>query len=105
MSADPDSFEETRFNRTALPVGSLCWRHRLTSNYGRVGPDIRGNTLLLNSVNGLFRPRPNGTWTRNHQPECGRRDLMIPISCTYLGENLLIVVHLVVHGPKQLRLP
>ena len=43
MSADPNSFADNRFgNRT------------FATDYDRVGPDIRRNRLLNNSVNGLF---------------------------------------------------
>lgn len=49
ISADPNSFEETRFTQP---------RYQLAENfrpdYSRVGPDLRGNTLLDNSTNGLF---------------------------------------------------
>ena len=49
ISADPDSFEETnflapRYQRTTL----------FTSDYTRVGPEIFGNYIVDNSINGLF---------------------------------------------------
>ncbi len=43
MSADPNSFEETHF------FGDVY-----TADYGRVGPDIRGNRVVENSLNGIF---------------------------------------------------
>ncbi len=48
MSADPDSFAETNFRGTpvGLPTGTL--------DYTRAGPDIHGNRLVENSINGLF---------------------------------------------------
>ena len=48
MSADPDSFEETNFHAPADQQVPF------TSDYVRVGPDIHGNTLLDNTINGLF---------------------------------------------------
>ncbi|MFV1965393.1 MAG: hypothetical protein ACC628_08215, partial [Pirellulaceae bacterium] len=50
MSASPNSFEETNF---------LAPRHQrqgreFTSDYSRIGPDIYGNLLIENSLNGLF---------------------------------------------------
>ena len=49
MSALPNSFEETNFNEPRYQVNGS-----FTSDYGRVGPDIRRNTLVNNSLNGLF---------------------------------------------------
>lgn len=43
MSADPDSFADTRFN------GDL-----FTADYDRIGPEIQANRLGLNTINGLF---------------------------------------------------
>lgn len=48
ISADPNSFEETNF---VAPPSQLS--ATFTPDYGRVGPDIRGNRLINNSVNGL----------------------------------------------------
>ncbi|GIX00190.1 MAG: hypothetical protein KatS3mg111_3522 [Pirellulaceae bacterium] len=49
ISADPNSFEETTFTEPRYQrFGTF------RSDYERVGPDIRGNTLLNNSTNGLF---------------------------------------------------
>ncbi|MFW6169786.1 MAG: DVUA0089 family protein, partial [Planctomycetota bacterium] len=48
MSATPNSFEEDNFHAPkfqAIPF---------TSDYSRVGPEIHGNTLVENSLNGLF---------------------------------------------------
>lgn len=49
ISADPNSFEETLFTEP---------RYQLVQSYApdfdRVGPDLRGNILTQNSVNGLF---------------------------------------------------
>lgn len=49
LSAFPNSFEETNFNEPRYQVNGS-----FTSDYDRVGPDIRRNTLLNNSINGLF---------------------------------------------------
>ncbi|NND97650.1 MAG: cell surface protein, partial [Pirellulaceae bacterium] len=49
MSADPNSFLETNFHSPNFQrVESF------TSDYDRVGPEIAGNTLINNSINGLF---------------------------------------------------
>ena len=49
ISADPDSFEETRFTTPEFQRGS-----QFSVGYDRVGPDIHDNTLQFNSTNGLF---------------------------------------------------
>ncbi len=49
MSADPNSFEETNF---LAPQYQLV--NQFTPDYERIGPDIHGNILLQNSINGLF---------------------------------------------------
>ncbi|MGN6133217.1 MAG: hypothetical protein ACTHOU_01910, partial [Aureliella sp.] len=49
MAALPNSFEETNFNEPRYQVNGA-----FTSDYDRVGPDIRHNTLINNSLNGLF---------------------------------------------------
>ncbi|MCO8121425.1 tandem-95 repeat protein [Stieleria sp. TO1_6] len=49
ISADPNSFRESNFN---APIFQRA--DRFTSDYDRVGPQIFGNTLLGNSINGLF---------------------------------------------------
>lgn len=49
MSALPNSFEETNFNEPRFQVNGA-----FTSNYDRVGPEIRHNKLVNNSLNGLF---------------------------------------------------
>ena len=57
ISATPDTFEETNFHApefqpTALtPDGD---RIGFTSDYNRIGPDVQGNRLLGNSINGMF---------------------------------------------------
>lgn len=49
MAADPNSFEETRFTEARYQLAET-----FSPDYQRVGPAIRGNTLLNNSTNGLF---------------------------------------------------
>jgi hypothetical protein len=49
ISATPDSFEETLFSDVRFQrKGSF------TPDYDRVGPKIHGNTLVNNSINGMF---------------------------------------------------
>ncbi|MCA9060551.1 MAG: hypothetical protein KDA85_18700, partial [Planctomycetaceae bacterium] len=50
MSADPDSFEEVTFHSPKYQSGISPF----TADYTRVGPDIYGNTVINNSINGLF---------------------------------------------------
>ncbi len=49
MSAAPNSFQETNFNEPRFQLSG-----EFTSDYDRVGPEIRRNTLLNNSINALF---------------------------------------------------
>lgn len=49
ISADPDSFEETRFTEPRYQLADT-----FRADFERVGPDIRGNTLIDNSINGVF---------------------------------------------------
>jgi hypothetical protein len=49
MSATPDTFAETRFTEPAFQAGGI-----FTPDYSRVGPDIAGNVVVDNSINGLF---------------------------------------------------
>lgn len=49
MSADPNSFLESTFNIPRFQSDA-----QFTPDYDRVGPDIRGNTVTENSINGLF---------------------------------------------------
>ncbi|MGB7329054.1 MAG: tandem-95 repeat protein [Rubripirellula sp.] len=55
VSADPNSFAETNFAAPIYQQASLDrFGTTFTSDYDRVGPFIRGNTLTDNSINGLF---------------------------------------------------
>jgi hypothetical protein len=49
MSALPNSFEETNFNEPRFQINGA-----FTSDYDRVGPNIRRNRIVDNSINGLF---------------------------------------------------
>lgn len=49
ISADPNSFEETTFTAPRFQANAL-----FTPDYDRVGPEINGNTVVDNSLNGLF---------------------------------------------------
>ena len=48
IAASPDSFEETNFQAPEFQTVAF------TSDYSRIGPDIHGNTLTNNSVNGML---------------------------------------------------
>ena len=62
ISALPDSFEETNFHEPRFQASG-----EFTSDYDRVGPSIYKNTLINNSINGLFirvvTPADNATET------------------------------------------
>ena len=49
MSATPNSFREDNFNDPRSQGNGL-----FVADYDRVGPDIRGNRIVNNTVNGLF---------------------------------------------------
>ncbi|MEZ6091634.1 MAG: hypothetical protein R3C05_27190 [Pirellulaceae bacterium] len=49
MSATPDSFRETNFQTIDFQLGGS-----FTADYDRVGPDVYGNQLTNNSINGMF---------------------------------------------------
>ncbi|MCA9204437.1 MAG: hypothetical protein KDA59_15390, partial [Planctomycetales bacterium] len=49
ISATPNAFLETTFNEPPLQISGA-----FTSDYTRVGPQIRGNTVVDNSTNPLF---------------------------------------------------
>ena len=50
ISMNPDSFEETNFHAPRYQGDG----DPFTSDYTRIGPDVRGNRLIDNSINGLF---------------------------------------------------
>ena len=49
IAATPDSFEETKFDEYRFQRDG-----HFTSDYQRIGPHIRGNTIVDNTVNGLL---------------------------------------------------
>ncbi|HIF34390.1 MAG TPA: hypothetical protein EYQ75_22610, partial [Planctomycetaceae bacterium] len=49
ISANPDSFLETTFHENNYQFGGA-----FTSDYSRSGPDIDGNRLIDNTINGVF---------------------------------------------------
>lgn len=55
ISADPNSFAETNFSAPQFQQASLQrFGTTFATDYVRVGPFIRGNTVVDNSINGLF---------------------------------------------------
>ncbi len=95
MSALPNSFEETNFNEPRFQVNGA-----FTSDYDRVGPEIRNNRLVNNSLNGLF--------IRVDTPADGvTRTLTVPgrfddIDIVHLiTENLIVSGSTVVHCSIQ----
>ncbi|MFO0869977.1 MAG: Ig-like domain-containing protein [Pirellulales bacterium] len=93
MSADPDSFEETQFNTPEYQLSGA-----FTPEYGRVGPEIHGNRLSNNSINGLFvrisTPSGAGTKVLSTQGRFDDTDIV-----HYIPENLEI--HGTPGGPLQ----
>ncbi|QDV57113.1 hypothetical protein Mal33_31140 [Rosistilla oblonga] len=49
ISATPDSFQETNFQTVEYQLAGA-----FTADYDRVGPDVYGNQLTDNSINGMF---------------------------------------------------
>ena len=49
ISANPNSFEESNFHSTDFQLPGA-----FTSDYSRIGPDVHGNYIVDNSINGLF---------------------------------------------------
>ena len=49
ISATPDTFAETRFTGSFFQGGGA-----FTPDFSRIGPEIHGNTVIDNSINGLF---------------------------------------------------
>ncbi len=49
IAATPDTFTETRFTEPFFQAGG-----GFTPDYSRVGPEISGNSIIDNSINGLF---------------------------------------------------
>ncbi len=89
ISADPDSFEETRFTEPRYQQPRFPGDSGFRPDYDRVGPDIRGNLLQNNSVNGIFVRVPTAP---------GQELTSLNVAARFddtdivhvLGENLLI---------------
>ena len=79
----------TVLRRHVSPSRVTNWRVAFRSDYERVGPDIRGNRLLDNSINGLFvrteTPAGNDLQTLQVQARFDDTDIV-----HVLGENLII---------------
>ncbi len=70
MSADPNSFLESNFHAPIYQRAAT-----FTSDYDRVGPDLRGNVMTQNSTNGLFvRVRTPAAGVRQPMTVSGRFD-------------------------------
>ncbi|MEZ6135388.1 MAG: tandem-95 repeat protein [Pirellulaceae bacterium] len=84
ISADPNSFENTQFNDPRYQRAFA-----FAPDYERIGPDIRGNTLFDNSINGLFVRIPTLAGNELQQLTVSARfnDVDIP---HVLGENVII---------------
>ncbi|RMF98938.1 MAG: hypothetical protein D6741_09015, partial [Planctomycetota bacterium] len=82
MSADPNSFEESKY-------GSWDPNSPYTVNYDRVGPMIRGNIVVDNTINGLYVriATPAGQETKELET-AGRWDDWDIVH--YVPENLFI---------------
>lgn len=49
IAATPDTFRETRFDEAVFQQGSP-----FSPAYSRIGPDVQGNRIVDNSINGMF---------------------------------------------------
>ena len=84
MSASPDAFLETRFQEPRFQQAGA-----FTAEYSRVGPDIKQNRVVDNSINGLFIR----TLTRANQPA---REITVAARIDdvdivhYIAENVVI---------------
>jgi large repetitive protein len=84
ISADPDSFEETRFTEPRYQIAQL-----FNPDYDRVGPVIRGNMLTSNTANGLFVR--TSTFAGGPLTELTTSARWDDTDITYvIGENLII---------------
>ncbi|MGN6546573.1 MAG: matrixin family metalloprotease, partial [Aureliella sp.] len=89
ISADPDSFEETLFTEPRYQLPTFSGDPGYRPDYDRVGPDIRGNSLTGNSINGLFVRVPTAPGQELVSLNVAAR--LDDTDITYvLGENLII---------------
>ncbi len=84
MAATPDSFAETRFTSPTYQANGA-----FTPDYDRVGPHLVGNTVIDNSINGLFVRVSTRSGERLQELTTSARfdDVDIP---HVLSENLVI---------------
>ncbi len=84
ISAAPDSFEETSFQSPEFQQ-----RGAFTADYDRVGPEIHGNSIVDNSINGLFiRASTTPTERPREFTVAGRFDDIDIVH--YVSENLVV---------------
>ena len=84
VSASPDSFLESSFASPAFQAAG-----EFTPDYGRVGPDIVGNLIVDNSINGLFvRVSTTATGAPAELTVAGRFDDTDIVH--YVAENLIV---------------
>ena len=84
ISAAPNSFEETNYQAPRFQQAGA-----FTADYDRVGPDIYGNQLLDNSINGLFiRATTSSTETAREFTVASRFDDIDIVH--YVAENLIV---------------
>jgi hypothetical protein len=88
VSATPNSFRETTFHEPRYQIDGN-YQNSFNVDYGRVGPEIHGNTLVQNTLNGLFvRTRTAAGSTLQELTVAGRFD---DADITHiLSENLVI---------------
>ncbi len=86
MSATPDSFKESNFHSPAEQAGAVV---PFSVDYDRVGPDLHGNRIVNNSINGLqVRVRTAGATQLEKLTVQGRFDDIDVVH--FLPENLEI---------------
>lgn len=84
MSATPNSFREDNFNDPRSQSNGL-----FVADYDRVGPDIRGNRVINNTVNGLFiRTRTGAAENPETVTVAARFDDLDIVHV--VGENLIV---------------
>jgi parallel beta-helix repeat protein len=84
MSATPNSFREDNFNDPRSQGNGL-----FVADYDRVGPDIRGNRVVNNTVNGLFiRTRTGAAENPETVTVAARFDDLDIVHV--VGENLIV---------------
>ena len=84
MSASPNSFQETRFQQPRFQQAGA-----FTADYGRVGPDVKNNRLIDNSINGLFiRTQDSGSVNPREIGVAARFDDIDIVH--YIAENVVV---------------